>query len=50
MKLARWQTDVGKRYGLIVGDMAHPASDEFRARFPDLHDVLAADSLRGRPT
>ena len=45
MKLARWWADGKEAYGLIVGDMAHQVSDDFQARFPDLHDVLAAEAL-----
>jgi 2-keto-4-pentenoate hydratase/2-oxohepta-3-ene-1,7-dioic acid hydratase in catechol pathway len=45
MKLARWQHDGAKRFGLIAGDMAYPVSDGFRARCPDLHDALAAAAL-----
>lgn len=45
MKLARWTHDGTETYGLIAGDSAHAASPTFRARCPDLHDVLAADAL-----
>ncbi|WP_127559743.1 fumarylacetoacetate hydrolase family protein [Nioella ostreopsis] len=45
MKLARWQQDGVEAYGLIDGGNAHPVSNGFRMRFPDLHDVLAAAAL-----
>lgn len=45
MKLARWQQGGTKSYGVIAGDKAYAVSDGFRARFPDLADVLAAAAL-----
>lgn len=45
MKLARWRANGEDAYGLIDGVMAYPASDPFRARFPDLVDVLAAGAI-----
>lgn len=45
MKLARWQRDGVKTYGLVVGDNAYPVSTSFLDRFADLHQVIAAEGL-----
>ncbi len=45
MKIASFETDGRRTYGVVKGDAIVEASSGFRERHPDLRSVLAADAL-----
>ncbi len=45
MKIASFRIEGQSSFGVVQGDLLHPASPEFRARFPSLRAVLAARLL-----
>ena len=50
MRLVSFESDQGRSYGRIEDGGIAPATRDFRARFPDLRSLLAADALKDLET
>ena len=49
MKLASFEIDGRRTYGMLVGDSIREISDTFRASYPDLRAALTAGQLQAIP-
>ena len=45
MKIASFNQDGRATYGLVDDDAVHPATDDFRKRYPDLRSAIAGQAL-----